>query len=54
MLGKLSILQAWVGLHFSVLTQRVLHNGKILQKFFYDFFFVICNAFFYLFEVGGG
>ena len=41
MLCKLSIFQAWVGLHFSVLTQRVLHNGKILLKFFYDFLWFV-------------
>jgi len=37
-LGNFSISQAWAGLHFNVITHKVLHSSKIPAEFLYNFF----------------
>jgi len=37
-LGNFSISQAWAGLHFNVITHKVLHGSKIPAEFLYKFF----------------
>jgi len=34
----IEICQAWAGLHFNVITHKVLHSSKIPAEFLYEFF----------------
>jgi len=42
-LGNFSISQAWAGLHFNVITHKVLHGSKIPAEFLYEFFAFLTN-----------
>jgi len=42
-LGNFSISQAWAGLHFNVITHKVLHSSKIPAESLYEFFAFVTN-----------